>query len=76
MSDIFPEPTQAQQDAMRASGLRPLEIWVPDTSMPGFADECRRQAVLAARSDAGDTELAQFMDAALCPSLWSSGKGP
>lgn len=30
--------------ALRSSGLRPLQIWVPDTRRPGFADECRRQS--------------------------------
>ena len=29
--------------SLRASGLRPVQIWVPDTRRAGFADECRRQ---------------------------------
>jgi hypothetical protein len=29
---------------MRAAGLRPVQIWVPDTRAPDFAAECRRQA--------------------------------
>jgi hypothetical protein len=28
---------------MRADGLRPLQIWVPDTSAPGFDAAVRRQ---------------------------------
>lgn len=35
---------------LRRKGLRPVQIWVPDTRVEGFADECRRQARLAARS--------------------------
>jgi hypothetical protein len=35
---------------LRRKGLRPVQIWVPDTRAEGFADECRRQARLAARS--------------------------
>ena len=34
----------------RRKGLRPVQIWVPDTRSEGFANECRRQARLAARS--------------------------
>jgi len=30
--------------ALRADGLRPLQIWVPDTRRSGFAQECRRQS--------------------------------
>jgi hypothetical protein len=40
---------------MRASGLRLIEIWVPDTRAPGFAEEARRQSLLiAAESDFDD----------------------
>lgn len=28
---------------LRAAGLRPMQIWVPDTRAPGFAAECLRQ---------------------------------
>ena len=53
------------RDALRAAGLRPVQIWVPDTRTPGFADECRRQTALAAASDRADPDLARFVDAAL-----------
>lgn len=35
---------QRYRERMRAAGLRPVQIWVPDTRSPHFADECRRQA--------------------------------
>jgi hypothetical protein len=28
---------------LRTLGLRPVQIWVPDTTRPGFAEEVRRQ---------------------------------
>lgn len=31
---------------LRAAGLRPLQIWVPDTSAPHFAERARRQSLL------------------------------
>ncbi len=35
-----------RRDKLRAAGLRPLQIWVPDTRAAGFAEECARQARL------------------------------
>lgn len=29
---------------LRAQGLRPLQLWVPDVRAPGFAEEAHRQA--------------------------------
>lgn len=42
------ERVRKHRAALRASGLRPVQIWVPDTRQPGFAAECRRQSRLAA----------------------------
>ncbi len=53
------------RDTLRARGLRPVQIWVPDTRAPGFAEECRRQTALAAASDRADPGLIRFVDAAL-----------
>ena len=57
---------QKHRDALRASGLRPIQIWVPDTRRPGFAAECRRQSLVASRADAADHDLTDFIDTALC----------
>jgi len=35
---------QKHRAAMRAAGLRPVQIWVPDTRRAGFAEECRHQS--------------------------------
>ncbi|MGM0695066.1 MAG: antitoxin MazE family protein [Pseudomonadota bacterium] len=51
--------------ALRAAGLRPIQIWVPDTRQPGFAEEARRQCATVAAADARDQGLQDFMDAAL-----------
>lgn len=59
------ERVQKRRDALRAAGLRPVQIWVPDTRQPGFAEECQRQARVVAAADAVDRELDAFMDAAL-----------
>ena len=47
---------------LREQGLRPLQIWVPDTRAPEFADEAHRQSALAAAgSNASDDQA--FVDA-------------
>lgn len=56
---------QKRREAMRAAGMRPLQIWVPDTRRPGFAKECQRQAELVSALDATDQDLNSFLDAAL-----------
>lgn len=47
----------------REAGLRPVQIWVPDTRRPGFADECRRQS-LSLRGDPADKAALEFVERA------------
>jgi hypothetical protein len=42
--------------------VRPLQIWVPDTSAPGFDEECHRQSLAHAASRHADEDQA-FVDA-------------
>lgn len=56
---------QKHRDALRTAGLRPVQIWVPDTRRPDFVEECRRQSRLAALADVADTDMQNFMDEAL-----------
>ena len=60
---------QKHRDALRAAGLRPVQIWVPDTRRPEFMQECRRQSRLAAHADAADTDLQRLMYDALLTDL-------
>ena len=47
---------------LRAQGLRPIQIWVPDVRAASFTAEARRQALAVAHSpDAGDDQA--FIDA-------------
>lgn len=59
------ERVKKHRDALRMAGLRPVQIWVPDTRRPNFAEECRRQTLLAAKADSADQAIQQFMDEAL-----------
>ena len=44
---------------LREQGLRPMQIWVPDTRRPGFAEECRRQSLAVSRAE-GEAENLGF----------------
>lgn len=59
------ERVQKHRNALRRAGLRLVQIWVPDTRRPDFAEECRRQSRLAAQADIADTDMQRFMDEAL-----------
>ena len=51
---------QRRRDKLRSQGMRPLQIWVPDTRAPGFAEEAARQARLIAETNT-EEELS-FLD--------------
>lgn len=42
---------------MRAQGLRPVQIWVPDTRVDGFANEYRRQCQLVNEASMADPDI-------------------
>jgi hypothetical protein len=47
---------------LRAQGLRPIQLWVPDTRSPRFAAQASRQSrLVAASSHAGEDQA--FIDA-------------
>ena len=53
------ERVRRRRDKMRAAGLRPVQIWVPDTRRAAFAAECRRQCQVLARAEATDEGRAE-----------------
>ena len=46
---------------LRAQGMRPIQIWVPDVHAPGFEAEARRQSLLVAQSPE-EAEIQAFID--------------
>jgi hypothetical protein len=60
---------QKHRAALRESGLRPVQIWVPDTRRPGFAEECRRQSLLL-QGDAHEQETTGWLEAAADHDGW------
>jgi hypothetical protein len=47
---------------LRAQGLRPIQIWVPDVRAPSFRAEAHRQSLAVARNP-GDAADQDFIDA-------------
>jgi hypothetical protein len=50
------------RDRLRAQGLRPIQIWVPDIRAPSFRSEAHRQSLAVAES-AQVAEDQVFIDA-------------
>lgn len=51
MSGPGAQRVQRRRTKLRTAGLRPVQIWVPDTRAEGFAEECAREARLVRESE-------------------------
>lgn len=60
---------QKYRAKLRAAGLRPVQIWVPDTRKPGFAAECRRQS-LRLCDDVAERDTLAWLESAAERSGW------
>ena len=51
-SKLKPSRTKVRQhrERLRAQGLRPIQIWVPDMRAPSFRSEAHRQSLAVATS--------------------------
>jgi len=48
---------RAHRERLRAQGLRPIQIWVPDVRSPSFRSEAHRQsAAVAVSADAKEDQ--------------------
>ncbi len=56
---------QKHRLSLKNAGLRPIQIWVPDTKAPGFYEECRKQSMLVSALDRADGALMSLLDEAL-----------
>ena len=59
-----PSSNKKMQDyrrRLRAAGLRPVQIWVPDTRSAHFVEEARRQSILVSRHES-EQETLDFIE--------------
>jgi hypothetical protein len=52
------------RDKLRAAGLRPVQLWVWDTTRPGFADQVRRECELINASTDNERVLEEMLSIA------------
>jgi len=69
MRSTTQERVNRHRATLRAAGLRPVQIWVPDTRRAGFAEECRRQS-LALIDDAHEDEALDWLAAVADTTGW------
>jgi hypothetical protein len=55
------DKVRAHRERLRAQGLRPIQIWVPDVRSPRFREEAHRQSRAVALSPR-ETEDQAFID--------------
>ena len=55
---------EAYRSRMRKAGLRLVQLWVPDTRAPGFAEECRRQSLLTSAEHEHEAKVLDWLEAA------------
>lgn len=60
------DKVQKYRERMRARGLRPVQIWVPDTRTENFRKEAHRQSLAIANSEHEQADQA-FIDAISAP---------
>lgn len=53
---------RSHRERLRAQGLRPVQIWVPDVRAAGFAEQAHRQSAAVAASQHSIDDQA-FVDA-------------
>ncbi len=56
------DKVRTYRERMRAQGLRPIQIWVPDTRTTAFRSAAHRQSLAVAQSDLAREDQA-FIDA-------------
>ena len=49
------------REALRMAGLRPVQLWVPDTRQPSFAALCREQSARLA-NDPQEAEILEWIE--------------
>lgn len=69
MAASVSERVERYRTSLREAGLRPVQIWVPDTRRAGFADECHRQSRLL-KDDPQEQEILDWIERAADTDGW------
>ena len=63
---------QRYRERMRDSGLRLVQLWLPDTRAKGFAEECRRQSLAAKKGSRNERDAFAWLAATSDTEGWTS----
>lgn len=66
------QSVERYRQRMRKAGLRLVQLWVPDTRAPGFAQECVRQSRRASANRRLETEVTDWIERAQDTEGWTS----
>ena len=62
---------QKHRASLKARGMRPVQLWVPDTRSADFAAECRRQSALL-DADPHEREILDWIEQVADTDGWSA----
>ncbi len=61
MGSAITKRVRKHREQLRAAGLRPVQIWLPDTSLENFRKKCERESLLLA-NDPHETEVLAWIN--------------
>jgi len=61
MRQSVSERVQKHREMLRSHGLRPIQLWVPDSRKRGFIEECRRQSLML-KGDNHEIEALKWLE--------------
>ncbi|WP_238985022.1 antitoxin MazE family protein [Candidatus Glomeribacter gigasporarum] len=63
---------QKLRNQRRANGMRPIQIWVPDTRQPEFVSECQRQTRNIASNVTYEREIMDWIESTADTQGWEA----
>jgi hypothetical protein len=64
MGSSITQRVRKHREQLRAAGLRPVQIWLPDTSSENFRGKCERESLSLTNDPLEDETLAWIADVA------------
>lgn len=65
MASTVSARVQKHRESLRAAGMRPIQIWVPDTRSDDFMNACRAQSLLVSATESNDASLDGLLEASV-----------
>jgi len=64
MGSSITQRVRKHREQLRAAGLRPVQLWLPDTSSENFRRKCERESLSLTNDPLEDETLAWIADVA------------